>query len=254
MLTWQEIRGFGRMALKVTGTRNQPFSEFRKRVFTEAGDKAVGRGPARPDQTAFLGLSEAELTPSVQGAIRTLLTEIDDLRHEVERLKAQLLRIEILADQDPLTAAINRRALIRELDRIRAISHQYRSPATLLYLDLDDFKDINDRFGHMAGDQALCAIAERLRAEVADNDLVARVGGDEFAVVLTQASLPVAESRARHLARSLEAKPVEFGEWSAPLHVSWGLSEIRPDLESEEILAQADAAMYARRRERRAGA
>jgi PleD family two-component response regulator len=70
-------------------------------------------------------------------------------------------------------------------------------------------------------------------------------------VVLTQASLPVAEIRARNLARNLEANPIQFGEWSAPIHVSYGVSEITPDLESEEILARADADMYARRQKRR---
>ena len=239
------------MVLKVTGARNQPFSDIRKRALVQAGAKVVGRGSARLDETAFLGLSEADLTPAVQGAIRTLLTEIDDLRQEVGRLKAQLAQSEALADQDPLTPALNRRALMRELDRIRTFSHRYGSPAALVYLDLDDFKGVNDRFGHPAGDAALRAVAERLRANVSGSDLVARMGGDEFAVVYAQASLPVAEARARSLARTLEASPIRFGEWSAPLHVSYGVAEVRPELDGEEVVARADAAMYARRRERR---
>jgi diguanylate cyclase (GGDEF)-like protein len=239
------------MVLKITGARNQPFSDIRKRALVQAGAKVVGRGPTRPDETAFLGLSEADLTPAVQGAIRTLLTEIDDLRQEVARLKAQLAQAEVLADQDALTPALNRRALMRELDRIRTFSHRYGSPAALVYIDLDDFKGVNDRFGHAAGDAALRAVAERLRSQVAGSDIVARMGGDEFAVVFTQASMAAAEARAWSLARALESSPIRFGEWSAPLHVSYGVAEITPDVESEEIVARADAAMYARRRERR---
>lgn len=239
------------MVLKVTGARNQPFSDIRKRALVQAGAKVVGRGPTRPDETAFLGLSEADLTPAVQGAIRTLLTEIDDLRQEVARLKAQLVQAEAVADQDPLTPVLNRRALMRELDRIRTFSHRYGSPAALVYLDLDDFKGVNDRFGHAAGDAALRAVAERLRSQVSGSDLVARMGGDEFAVLYGQASLPVAEARARSMAKVLESSPIRFGEWSAPLHVSYGVAEVTPDIEGEEVVARADAAMYARRRERR---
>ena len=239
------------MVLKVTGARNQPFSDISKRALVQAGAKVVGRGPTRPDETAFLGLSEADLTPAVQGPIRTLLTEIDDLRQEVARLKAQLVQAEAVADQDPLTPVLNRRALMRELDRIRTFSHRYGSPAALVYLDLDDFKGVNDRFGHAAGDAALRAVAERLRSQVSGSDLVARMGGDEFAVLYGQASLPVAEARARSLAKVLESSPIRFGEWSAPLHVSYGVAEVTPDIEGEEVVARADAAMYARRRERR---
>lgn len=239
------------MVLKITGPRNQPFSDIRKRALVQAGAKVVGRGPTRPDETAFLGLSEADLTPAVQGAIRTLLTEIDDLRQEVARLKAQLVQAEAVADQDPLTPVLNRRALMRELDRIRTFSHRYGSPAALVYLDLDDFKGVNDRFSHAAGDAALRAVAERLRSQVSGSDLVARMGGDEFAVLYSQASLPVAEARARSLAKVLESSPIRFGEWSAPLNVSYGVAEVTPDIEGEEVVARADAAMYARRRERR---
>ncbi|MEI7571960.1 MAG: GGDEF domain-containing protein [Phenylobacterium sp.] len=239
------------MVLKITGARNQPFSDIRKRALMQAGAKVVGRGPTRPDETAFLGLSEADLTPAVQGAIRTLLTEVDDLRQEVSRLKARLNQAEILADQDPLTPALNRRALMRELERIRTFSHRYGSPAALVYIDLDDFKSVNDRFGHAAGDEALRAVADRLRSQMSGPDLVARIGGDEFAVVFGQATLAGAEARARNLARSLESTPIRFGEWSAPIHVSFGVSEITPDLAPEEVVARADAAMYARRRERR---
>ncbi|MFZ4066142.1 MAG: GGDEF domain-containing protein [Phenylobacterium sp.] len=239
------------MVLKITGARNQPFSDIRKRALMQAGAKVVGRGPTRPDETAFLGLSEADLTPAVQGAIKTLLTEVDDLRQEVSRLKARLNQAEILADQDPLTPALNRRALMRELERIRTFSHRYGSPAALVYIDLDDFKSVNDRFGHAAGDEALRAVADRLRSQMSGPDLVARIGGDEFAVVFGQATLAGAEARARSLARSLESTPIRFGEWSAPIHVSFGVSEITPDLAPEEVVARADAAMYARRRERR---
>lgn len=208
--------------------------------------------PPPTDKIAFLGLTEDDLTPAVQGAIKTLLTEVDDLRGEVSRLKARLVEVEELADRDSLTPALNRRAFMRELGRIRTFALRYGSPASLVYFDLDDFRNVNERFGHAAGDAALQAVAQRLAGSVRDSDLVARMGGDEFAVILVQADLATAEVKARSLAQAIENSPIRFGDWSAPLHISYGVTEISADLEPEALLAQADAAMFARKRERRA--
>jgi diguanylate cyclase (GGDEF)-like protein len=235
--------------MKVTGARNESFSAMRKRALAQAG--AQVRGTPLVDSTGFLGLTEVEMTPSVRGAVQTLLTEIDDLRGEVGRLKARLADVEDLADRDALTPLLNRRALLRELGRIRTFSQRYGSPASLVYFDLDDLKSVNDRFGHAAGDAALKAVADRLVANVRDSDIVGRMGGDEFAVILVQADQGVAEAKAASLARAIEAEPLRFGDWSAPLHVSWGVREIGQDAEPEGLVADADAAMYQRKRERR---
>jgi diguanylate cyclase (GGDEF)-like protein len=77
------------------------------------------------------------------------------------------------------------------------------------------------------------------------------MGGDEFAVILVQADRATAEAKAATLARAVEADPLRFGDWSAPLHVSWGVREITQDVEPEALVAEADAAMYLRKRERR---
>lgn len=236
--------------MKIAGARNEPFSDMRKRALAKAGAQA--RGAARPvDSTAFLGLSEADMTPAVQAAVQTLLAEIDDLRGEVGRLKARLIETEGLADRDALTPLLNRRALIRELSRIRTFAQRYGSPASLVYFDLDDLKGVNDRFGHAAGDAAIKAVAERLLANVRESDIVGRMGGDEFAVILVQADHATAEGKAVQLARAIEAEPLRFGDWSAPLHVSWGVREITQDAEPELLVAQADDAMYGRKRERK---
>jgi diguanylate cyclase (GGDEF)-like protein len=234
--------------MKVTGARNEPFSAMRRRALAQAG-AAVRAAPA--DKADFLGISEAEMTPAVKGAVQTLLTEIDDLRGEVGRLKTRLAEAEEIADRDALTPLLNRRALVRELGRIRTFAQRYGSAASLAYFDLDDLKSVNDRFGHAAGDAALQAVAERLRANVRDSDIVGRMGGDEFAVILVQADQATAEAKASSLARAIEAEPLRFGDWTAPLHVSFGVREISQDADPEAIVAQADAAMFARKRERR---
>ena len=235
--------------MKITGARNEPFSAMRRRALAQAG--AQVRGAAPVDSAEFLGISQAEMTPAVTAAVQTLLGEIDDLRGEVGRLKVRLAEVEDLADRDALTPLLNRRALLRELGRIRTFAQRYGSPASLVYFDLDDLKGVNDRLGHAAGDAALKAVAERLLAHVRESDIVGRMGGDEFAVILAQADHATAEAKAAALARAIEAEPLKFGEWSAPLHISWGVREISQDAEPEALVAEADAAMYARKRERR---
>src|SRR6478752_9822450 len=186
--------------MKITGARNEPFSDMRKRALAKAGAQA--RGSTQPvDSTAFLGLSATDMTPAVQAAIQTLMTEIDDLRGEVGRLKARLTETEGLADRDALTPLLNRRALIRELGRIRTFSQRYGAAASLVYFDMDDLKGVNDRFGHAAGDAAIKAVADRLLANVRESDIVGRMGGDEFAVILAQAERATAESKAAQLVR-----------------------------------------------------
>lgn len=237
--------------MKISGARNEPFSTIRRRALAQAGAQVAP--PAAPaDTAAFLGLGEADLTPAVRAALQALLGEIDDLRGEVGRLKAKLAETEGLADRDPLTPLLNRRAFLRELSRIRTFSQRYEAPASLVYFDLDGFKSVNDRYGHAAGDAALQAVAERLLANVRESDLVGRMGGDEFAVILVQADRGVAEAKAAALAQVLEKEPIRFGDWTAPLHLSWGVRQISPDAAPEQLVAEADAAMYAAKRARAA--
>jgi diguanylate cyclase (GGDEF)-like protein len=235
--------------MKITGARNESFSAMRRRALAQAGAQVRGGTPV--DSVEILGISEAEMTPAVSAAVQGLLGEIDDLRGEVGRLKGRLAEVEDLADRDALTPLLNRRALLRELARIRTFAQRYGSPASLVYFDLDDLKGVNDRLGHAAGDAALKAVAERLLLHVRESDIVGRMGGDEFAVILAQADRATAEAKAASLARAIEAEPLKFGEWSAPLHISWGVREITQDAEPEALVADADQAMYARKRERK---
>ena len=237
--------------MKITGARNEPFSAMRRRALVQAGAQLPSAGPV--DSAAFLGIAEVEMTPAVKAAIQALLGEIDDLRGEVGRLKGRLAEAEALADRDALTPLLNRRAFVRELGRIRTFAQRYGSPASLVYIDLDDLKGVNDRLGHAAGDAALKAVAERLLSQLRESDIVGRMGGDEFAVILAQADQATAEAKAAALARAIEAEPLQFGEWSAPLHISFGVCAITADAEPEALVSAADQAMFVRKRVRRAG-
>ena len=235
--------------MKITGARSESFAALGKRVVAQA---AATSAPAPTDKIAFLGLAEADLTPAVQAALGALLGEIEDLRGEVSRLKAKLAEVRGLADRDALTPLLNRRAFIRELSRVRTYSQRYGAPASLVYFDVDGFKGVNDRYGHAAGDACLQAVAERLSANVRESDVVSRMGGDEFAVILVQADKPTADAKAEALVQAIEGEPVRFGEWATPLRISYGVREICPKVDPETLVAEADAAMFDCKRARRA--
>jgi diguanylate cyclase (GGDEF)-like protein len=236
--------------MKISSAASEPFSANRRRALLQAGAQSAGAAPVG-DTSAFLGLGEAELTPAVRAALSALMTDLEDLRAEIGRLKARLAEAEEAADRDPLTPVKNRRAFARELHRIATFARRYGSPVSLVYFDLDGFKDVNDRYGHAAGDAALQAVAQRLSANVRESDVIGRIGGDEFAVILIQADAATATAKAASLAAIIEAEPVQFGEWSAPLRVSYGVREIDPEADPETSIAQADAAMFVNKRGRR---
>jgi diguanylate cyclase (GGDEF)-like protein len=239
-------------AVKVGGARNEPFTAIRRRALAEAG-AAMPPVAAKADTVEILGVPQAEMTPAVRAAIQTLLAELEDLRGEVGRLKQRLAQAEDAADRDPLTGLLNRRGFLRELGRVRAFAQRYGAPASLLYLDLDGFKAINDRLGHAAGDAALKAVAEHLAAHVRESDVVGRLGGDEFAVALVQTDQATAQDKAAALRQEIEGEPLRFGEWLAPIRLSCGVREITDAEGPEDLIAGADRAMYAAKRQRRAG-
>jgi len=231
--------------MKIPGVRNEPIIPERRRVVAPGLTTPVGAaGPV--DQVTFLGIPRSEMTPAVQAAIEALIGELDQLKREVSALRARLSEAEGLADRDSLTPLLNRRAFVRELGRARTFAGRYGFPASLVYFDLDGFKALNDGHGHAAGDAALMAVAERLIANVRDSDIVGRMGGDEFAVVLVQADRATAEAKAATLAQAIETA-------GPGLKVSYGVRELEPDVDPEVLISDADAAMFAAKRVRKTG-
>ncbi|MDB5453913.1 MAG: hypothetical protein JWO33_2491 [Caulobacteraceae bacterium] len=232
--------------MKVSSVNVDPLAAVRRRLAL----KAAAPQPAAVDgdSAAFLGIEQTELTPAVQAGLSRLLSEIDELRVEVGRLRAQLNEAEGLADRDVLTPLLNRRAFVRELARTAAFAQRYGGPAALIYFDLDGFKAVNDRYGHAAGDDALRGVAGRLAANVRESDIVGRIGGDEFAVILAQADEAAALAKAQALKAAVEGQPIPCGEWMAPLRVTYGVAAITSGASPEAVLAAADRAMYQAKR------
>jgi len=161
---------------------------------------------------------------------------------ERRRLEVRLLR---LADHDPLTNLFSRRRLHEELRLTLAQSLRYGSRGALLFLDLDDFKAVNDALGHRAADRVLADLAHRLRGRLRESDVVARVGGDEFAVLMPHTDRVQGQALASQLLEAIRSHPIDLG--GPPLAISAAIGvALYPEhgTTTEELLAHADQAMY----------
>jgi diguanylate cyclase (GGDEF)-like protein len=146
-----------------------------------------------------------------------------------------------LADLDALTGLHNRRYFHDTLAREVARAHRYHRNLALIIFDLDDFKAINDRIGHLAGDGVLAEAAERIREVVRSADIECRVGGDEFAVILPESTLADADQLYARLQKAVSARPV--GQ-AGPLTISAGVAELQPDDDAIAFFQRADHALY----------
>jgi len=146
-----------------------------------------------------------------------------------------------LADLDALTGLHNRRYFHETLARECARAHRYERKLALIVFDLDDFKEVNDRIGHLAGDAALAEAAERVRDVVRTADIACRVGGDEFAVILPESSLGDADQLYRRILNSVSTRPL--GQ-AGKLYLSAGVAELRPEDDPVSFFQRADEALY----------
>lgn len=171
---------------------------------------------------------------------KTWETTVSVFESRVATLEQQLVSTRQEASLDPLTRIANRRGFDRT---IRQWLEQDKLQFVLALLDLDDFKRINDTHGHSAGDKVLLAVAQALRTSLRASDLVARVGGDEFAVLITGLTLRQAESRLNAVVSQLAKASVVPAE--APgITVSCGISEVSAGDTVDSLMHRADQALY----------
>ncbi|MEI8170138.1 MAG: PAS-domain containing protein [Rhodoferax sp.] len=176
--------------------------------------------------------------PLADGSFVTIYTDVTEQHQAAEA-------IERLAHRDALTGLANRYTLEARLDQLVADARRHDRRLAVMFLDMDNFKSINDTLGHGIGDEFLCAVAKRLSATVRDNDIVARLGGDEFVVVLAELDDPQdASSVASKIIDSLR-QPIALGRHSLRASVSIGICFYPQDGQDRGALMQsADIAMY----------
>lgn len=190
---------------------------------------------AQRDAAQRLAASHAELERRVAERTR----ELEESNRRLERL----------ARYDALTGLLNRRALMERLTESFSESRRYRRPLTVLMLDLDHFKEINDRHGHLLGDQAIGRVGRIIAESIRASDFAGRFGGDEFCVVLTQTGLEEARTVTEKLAGAVRAARLEAGGESVALGCSIGVAALDAATpHAEALLAEADARLYAAKR------
>jgi diguanylate cyclase (GGDEF)-like protein len=206
---------------------------------------------AFPDRRALMraiGLGQARLDRTTAAAVEALCEEVLVLRDEADQLRAQLQEARLLADHDGLCPVFNRRAFEREVRREIALAGRYHTPLSLIFVDLDRFKEVNDQFGHTVGDEVLLRVSAILMRHVRESDIVGRLGGDEFGIVLSQATKQDSLRKAGQLAQMIDSLVVrddgDRGLGEVRLGGSCGVVQWQDGQSAGDLIALADQAMF----------
>jgi diguanylate cyclase (GGDEF)-like protein len=207
--------------------------------------------PASSVARTGLKLSATELnalSPDLRATVARVLAEADQARRELEDARARIAQLERLADEDSLTPVANRRAFVRELSRMIAFTRRYGVPSSVIYFDVNGMKRINDTHGHPAGDAALRHVAQILCKNVRESDIVGRLGGDEFGVILAQTSQEQANAKGKALAEAISASRLRWGKIRIPVSAAYGVYSFSGADDAQVAIEAADKAMYQHKR------
>lgn len=179
--------------------------------------------------------------------VQRLVEEIGRLRGQVAQLQERVRQLDHLAHRDSLIDLPNRRGFLRELERLIARVSRYDAKGAMLYVDVDGLKMINDSFGHHAGDQALIQVADLLSSGVRKSDVCARIGGDEFGILLENADEASAHETAARLIDMIAGCDFIHEGDALPLSVAIGVGIIGASDTAETVMTRADEEMYRRK-------
>jgi two-component system cell cycle response regulator len=243
-LVLADVDGFAvcRLLKQHEETRDVPIIMLTVRGGVE--DRVVGLELGADDYLAK-PYADAELRARISVALRAKEAQLE-LRRRNQQLESKLQHVQALATTDALTGLFNRRRFGEALDHECAVTKRYKSPLTLLMLDLDHFKLINDTHGHDAGDEVLRVVAELLRQSLREVDLPARIGGDELAILLPQTPKQRAETVAERIRTAVEGALVEVRGQRIVVTASVGIAD-DSDVEAgdaDALMRAADRALY----------
>ncbi len=181
---------------------------------------------------------------SIEDQLRAVRRERDTLRRENRVLKIAVAELERVSERDTLTPLFNRRYFLTAIHQRIARFERHAERAAVVFADVNQLKYINDSLGHAAGDFALLEIANRLLASIRSTDVAARIGGDEFGLILDQSSEAGARAQMDRLADVLSAAPAVYDGQEIPLSACFGVAMLEPDMNESDLLAAADRDMY----------
>jgi diguanylate cyclase len=203
------------------------------------------------DQVKAIVESLAKSTRQMRDANKALEDRLTLSKTEISNLQLSLEAIRAESLTDPLTGLGNRKYFDHSIDMAVQNALANGEPLSLLMFDIDHFKSFNDSYGHLTGDQVLRLVGMSLKQTIRGQDITARYGGDEFAVVLPNTALRHALTVADHIRRAVMAKELKkksTGEILGRVTISVGVSMLKPDDDSHSLLERADACLYAAKR------
>lgn len=167
---------------------------------------------------------------------------------EIVRLRAYVKQLEQAADADILAPVYNRRAFLRELVKAQSINQRHNIPMSLILLNLDGFKNINERYGHVMGDELIIRVGDSLQRSIRDCDMVARLGSDDFAILLFKCELAEAHGKAHQMTESLAGIGIDMPSNSLYITASYGVTKVGSGMTPERIMSNAHDQMIRNKR------
>lgn len=199
---------------------------------------SVGGARIAVDQFAAISVD------SIEDQLREIRRERDALRRENRVLKIAVAELERVSERDTLTPLFNRRYFLTAIHHRMARFERHAERAAVVFVDVNQLKYINDNFGHAAGDFALMEIAKRLAGSIRATDVAARIGGDEFGLILDQSSEDGARAQVERLRGVLTAAPAHYDGHEIALSACFGVAMLQTGMTESDILAAADRDMY----------
>jgi len=219
-------------------------------VVTGSGDLGVLGTSVRDHLTMIVQAmekyqqDEEEREQRLEAKLKILQDRLNEMENEVKESRVAIEEQKRKATHDPLTGLPNRDAYQARLDEEMLRRQRYGGSLALVIGDVDHFKNINDNYGHLAGDRVLKLISRTLRKNLRDVDFIARFGGEEFVILMPQTSAADAATAAEKLRQFIELSPFNFRKERVPVTMSFGISEFKALESPDVVFERADKALY----------